>query len=40
MLNETALDLDGVIFNCEKSFRKKAAELALIKLFIFALIIR
>ena len=39
MLNETALDLDGAIFDCEKAFRKKVAELALIKLFIFALII-
>ena len=29
MLDKTALDLDGVIFDYEKTFRKKAAELAL-----------
>ena len=29
MLNKTALDLDGVIFDYEKTFRKKAAELGL-----------
>ncbi|MHB1702819.1 MAG: hypothetical protein ACYCS0_01180 [bacterium] len=29
MLNETALDLDGVIFDYEKTFLKKAAELNL-----------
>ena len=29
MLTQTALDLDGVIFDYEKTFRKKAAELGL-----------